>query len=233
MSLISKQLRSFLRKPSASEDFSSDGSNPIDLAFSLVDRSPMKILQIGASDGGLNDPIAHYLNQNQHDAILVEPLPESFKTLQKRYEACSRVKCLNVAIGNQSGEQTLYTISKDCPYEAKQLSSFSKEHLRKNGVKERHIRAITVPTFSLPDLVESENFQSIDLLQVDTEGFDAEIVEMALKLASPPRWINFEHLHIPKPRRVRLCALLKKAGYRWIHSSWDTFAWSDSPEMRT
>jgi hypothetical protein len=92
-------------------------------------------------------------------------------------------------------------------------------------VKERHIRSIEVTTLPLPQLLEEENIRSIDLLQVDTEGFDHVIVTMALGLEHKPRFINFEHLHLGKDSRLRLHEELRRAGYSWVLAGWDTLAW--------
>jgi hypothetical protein len=108
---------------------------------------------------------------------------------------------------------------------AEQFTSFSRNHLLRNGVKPRHIRSVEVETCSLSHLLQQENIQQVDLLQVDTEGFDAVVVRMALALERPPVFINFEHLHLAKPLRNALHQELKSAGYAWVHSNWDTLAW--------
>jgi hypothetical protein len=65
----------------------------------------------------------------------------------------------------------------------------------------------------------------IGFLQVDTEGYDAEVVRMAMQLESPPAYINFENVHLPGgPGLDALFEQLKAAGYLWIHDKWNTLA---------
>ena len=74
-------------------------------------------------------------------------------------------------------------------------------------------------------LVNEMKFSSIDLLQIDTEGFDDVIVGLALDLENRllPRAINFEHNHLKKKASEPFFDRLTASGYVWTNSDWDTF----------
>lgn len=207
--------------------------HPLELVFEILHlrRNPPCVVQIGASDGSLNDPLVDFLASSDCRAVLVEPLPEAFRQLSGRHAARPGIVCRQVAIDIVAGIRPLYTITDDCPYMGGQLTSFSRDHLLKNGVKPRHIKMIEVPTMPLSQILKEEGIKSIDLFQVDTEGFDDVIVQMALELECPPRFINFEHLHLPKEAEANLLQDLQSGGYSWVKSHWDTLAWklSDFP----
>lgn len=188
---------------------------------------PTRIVQIGASDGSRNDPLRSYLEVPNLllEAVLVEPLPVAFKALQHLYQSDARITLINAAIDEKKGSRLIYTITDDCPYVADQLTSFDRKHLLSNGVKARHIREVTVETITLDEMLNRCGFNSIDLMQVDTEGFDHIIVKLALELDEEkrPKTLNFEHNHIPQKAIPELFQHLKNCGYQWTNCDWDTF----------
>jgi FkbM family methyltransferase len=204
-----------------------ESGHQLELVFEILwyRQNPPCIVQIGASDGSLNDPLADFLATLECRAVLVEPLPEAFRQLSGRHAARSGIVCRQVAIDRVEGKRALYTITDDCPYMGGQLTSFSRDHLLKNGVKPRHIKTIEVPTMPLSRIVSEAGIERVDLLQVDTEGFDDVVVRMALGLPVPPRFINFEHLHLSKEAERNLHGDLRSGGYSWVKGDWDTLAW--------
>jgi FkbM family methyltransferase len=204
--------------------------SPLDIYLSLrmARNETISVVQIGASDGERNDPLRNYILKYPGliNAVLVEPLPDAVENLQKLYQGSQYVKICHAALSYVDGKQKIYSVVKDCPYMADQLSSFDRNHLLDNGVKSKHIETIEVDTVRLESLYSKYNLQSVDLFQIDTEGFDKEIVKMLLKMPSSfhPEAINFEHLHVPENELSHLCQLLQDAGYGFARSDWDTFA---------
>src|SRR6266545_3350252 len=50
-----------------------------------------------------------------------------------------------------------------------------------------------VPAVSLEELFAKYNVQRIDLLQIDTEGYDSEIIRMLFDTIWRPELVRFEH----------------------------------------
>lgn len=65
---------------------------------------------------------------------------------------------------------------------------------------------------------------TVTLLQIDTEGFDLEVIKLALKTKIIPSIINYEHANLSVEDRLKACRLLTKYGYRFLHGRWDTLA---------
>jgi hypothetical protein len=63
----------------------------------------------------------------------------------------------------------------------------------------------------------------VDLVVVDTEGYDAEILESIDFSAAPPRLVVYEHYHLG-PDEQRACReRLEAAGYETLEEGFDTF----------
>ena len=72
---------------------------------------------------------------------------------------------------------------------------------------EKYVEEVTVPCLTLPTLLRKRGIQGVNPLQVDTEGFDCEIVRMALDAELRPQIINyvaFPPLCREEPRSARL-----------------------------
>jgi FkbM family methyltransferase len=198
------------------------------LAHYLICRPGATFVQIGACDGVSEDPVHDFIRTGGFQALLVEPIPENFDRLRKSYEGAKNVVTARVAIGDQDGEIDLFKVkegsqSKD-PYWARQLASFDRAHLVRHGVSSDDIEMVRVPCLTLSSLIERYHLDKIDILQVDTEGFDAEVVGMALRLPIPPECLYFENFHLDAGKTPELFSRLQTHGYSWIHGYWNTLA---------
>ena len=136
---------------------------------------------------------------------------------------------IQAAIGERDGTANLYRVKKNDRMASQVdwnllFASFYREHLERHGIKPDQIEQITVPCRSLSSLVAELGLTKIDLLQVDTEGFDAEVVRMALKLPMRPDCINFEHVHLRMADRQPIFDLLEAKGYLLSYDVWNILA---------
>jgi FkbM family methyltransferase len=187
------------------------------------------VLQVGACDGVNNDPIRHYATRASTRAILIEPNPLAFARLKQTYAGLPNVTLVQAAIGDQDGDAYLYRVKSTGISEREidptlQIASFSRAHLEYHGKKAHEIERITVPCRTLPSLIGELGLEKIDLLQVDAEGFDANVVRMALRMPILPDCINFEHIHLTKADRRTLFDLLKVSGYVLGYDDWNILA---------
>lgn len=205
--------------------------DPLDLLLASYEArgETITILQVGACDGANRDPIHHYVIRGSTRAILIEPNPLAYARLEKTYAGLRNVTLIQTAIGERDGTANLYRV-KNIGQTASQdawnllFASFSREHLERHGIKPEQIEQITVPCRSLSSLAVELGLTKIDLLQVDTEGFDAKVVRMALNLPKQPDCINFEHVHLRMADRQPLFQLLEGNGYLLSHDSWNILA---------
>ena len=198
------------------------------LAYCLAEGFSEPFVQIGACDGVSGDPVHQFIRQGRLPAVLVEPIEASFQKLRSAYAGVPNVMTVHAALAGKTGTVDLYAVRAGAAsvdaFWAAQLTSFDKAHLLRHRVAEEDVVTVQVQAVTLQDLMRQTGLQSIGFLQVDTEGFDGEIVNMALALERTPSFINFENVHLPSNERDALFARLTASGYVWSHDRWNTLA---------
>ena len=174
----------------------------------ISDFSPLKQLfyknlhadfffvQIGANDGISYDPIFSLVTKEKVKGIVIEPIPDIFTQLKNNYKDYPQVEPLNLAIHKNKKEMTLYRVdpkNKKYPEWTKGTPSFNKSHHQLSFIEEEDIIEEIVKCISFDDLIEKYSIKKIDLLQIDTEGYDAEIIKMIDFDKLCPTIISFEH----------------------------------------
>ena len=129
------------------------------------------VVDVGASIGAFSIRSSLIVGE-KGKVIAIEPEPNSFKILDTNIKAnkLSNVLCLNLALSNKEGYENLH-IKSDIPY----WSSF-----KKNTVSYDKITTVKVKTLS--NLFSELKLQRIDLLKIDTQGYEKEIIEGSLEL---------------------------------------------------
>jgi FkbM family methyltransferase len=196
----------------------------------LHDGNPFFFVQIGANDGRIDDPIYKLISRYQLKGLLIEPVPDFFKSLVENYKDNTQLLFENSAIGNENGMSSFYKLRNDNPFsaEARGLAGFDKDILLKHekfipGVSQ-YIETISVKTITLQSLIDKYRLTHIDLLQVDTEGYDYEILKMVFSTKIRPHIINYEFVHLTPSDQNQSLSLLAKNGYKFINTKKDTLA---------
>ena len=204
------------------------------MAYYLATGESKTIVQIGACDGKSCDPLYRFLRTGKIKALLIEPMPGSHAQLIKNYAGVPNVAIIQAAISRTDGTMTMYSIRPGSKRgerdEGMLLASFYKEHLIRYGVAEADILPTTVPSLSLQTLLTSQKIADIDLLQIDTEGYDAEIVRMALDLPVLPKAINFEKKQLDTTTMADVHDRLQQKGYLLVYDEMNTLAVLESVE---
>src|SRR5262249_29159862 len=140
-------------------------------------------LVVGAFDGVENDPTSAFIRTHRCEAILVEPQPKPFERLRENMIAHDNIMLVNAAIDEISGFRDIYCVSvgtDELPSWTEQLASFRREHILNHEDKapgvSKHLITRRVPTVSFKDLFDRYGVESIDLLQIDAEGMDAQLL---------------------------------------------------------
>lgn len=209
-----------------------------DLSFSiaelLIDRELARsdggnVVQIGAFDGKSNDFTFDYIRKYGSNALLVEPQDEAFNELVKNYKNQDNLILEKVAIAEYDGVLPFYRIKEE--YHASfrlgpQLASSDRKHLE-NALSIEHleglpanrdecIECVEVPCLRFDSLLEKHNIEQISVLQIDTEGFDYEIIKMIDFNKIQPEIINFEIVHLSKETLDEAMLLLFEKGYEML-----------------
>jgi FkbM family methyltransferase len=199
-------------------------------------------VQVGGFDGVSFDPLRPHVVDGNLSGLIFEPIPQYFEKLQALYAGSDRVKPVNVAISEADGERTIWRFNPEAvergllPPHFAGISSFLMEDLLKDtGVLGRSspnaettaalrqlVQAVPVQCRTLSGLLRDEAVVEVDILQVDTEGYDYII----LKLFDFDRWrptiVHYEHQHLGPADREAAEALLRSHGYQIHREAYDT-----------
>jgi FkbM family methyltransferase len=208
-----------LRRPDAGFTLSLD----ILLAYyrySCSSPAPLRYCQVGAFNGVMQDPVFPLIEKYNLTGILLEPQPQPFEELRRNYARFQGFKLINAAISDRNGTQTLYKVRHDAkgPEWLHGIASFDKSVLLRHAgsvpglesmLETQEVRAVTFAT-----LFEECGVDRLDFLQIDTEGYDGEI----LRLFDFERYkvpiVNFEHKHLSRQDSERSLSLLIDHGYK-------------------
>lgn len=209
-----------------------------DLRFGIAEYIIQSILKtqpdavvvgIGAFDGKSNDFLFDYIREYPVKAVLVEPQPEAFRLLSQNYKGIDNVVLENAAMAWEDKVLPLYRIKTEYHGAfrlAPQLASFNRQHLvhalseqNLKGLpadREQCLESIDVPSLSFESLLKKHNLTRLDILQIDTEGFDYEIVKMLDFSKIQPKVINFEIVHLSFEELNEAIDLLIRNGYQTL-----------------
>lgn len=195
-------------------------------------NKPLFIVQIGANDGISHDPVHKYIKRDNCEGVLLEPQKDVFdRFLTHLYHKNKGIRLVNAALGYADGVSTLYKISFSNARWATGLATFNRSVLEKafhsghvakqaqkenikvpasinEGIAEEKIEVISSKT-----LIQRYGIKKIDLLQVDTEGFDFEIIKMFDMNIIKPRAIIYENSHLPDALKEECRQYLINNGY--------------------
>lgn len=201
------------------------------------------VVQIGANDGINNDPIHKFIKRDNWQGVLLEPQKYVFeKYLKPLYKKTKGINVLNAALDVKDGVKPIYKISISNSRWATGLTSFNKQVLEeavrsgyvenqagKEGIllpvnKEDFISEEKVECISTETLLKKFSIKNIDWLQIDTEGFDFEIIKMFNISATQPKVIVYENLHLSPVDKLECINHLKYNGYGCLNFGGNTLA---------
>lgn len=214
-----------------------------------LESDHLNVVVVGANDGKNNDPLYEYLTttQRKNTVILIEPQQQLIPYLQENYRFHPHAHIVNAAIG-QEGKITLYGVKKeywgrlDVPYAKERnwpdyraptgITSASQAHviewLQKHLLEvdaDNAIEAFTVNSQDLKKTLQSVGVDGpIDVLQIDTEGFDDEVIYSSSLRDIKPKIIFFEATHLSEQQKLGLINTLQSAGYRLFDASENSIA---------
>ena len=207
----------------------------IDYIFDLANRRGRDVffLQVGANDGLMDDPIHFLVRKYGWWGVLLEPDPQLFERLKENYSGVDGPILVNAALSPINGKTTFYRIRMDekMPNWCALLGSFRREVIlsNKNDVPEieTHIVEDRIESISFHSLVARYKPPRIDLIVIDTEGYDLEILRQLDLIRFRPDLIVYEHKHLNELERTIAADLLIANGY-----SVQSTAWANTAAMR-
>jgi len=172
-------------------------------------------VEIGANDGIDSDPIHSYVIENNWSGILVEPDPKIFAKLQQTYLGRENLIFEQCAISDVTGHVDLYTGIMD-------NTSVQSSGMHNTLVKSRgecyftiNPEVISVPSITTSALLEKHNVTKVDVLLIDTEGYDFVILKLFPFDRFRPTAIICEYvnLHLMNQTPDEMKSFLEDLGY--------------------
>lgn len=204
-------------------------------------NSPVKCIQVGANDGKINDPIHKYVTEYKWDSIHVEPQTWVYENqLKKTYQNYPNARLENAAIADSNIELPFYHLSFTTERWATGLSGFDKSSLqhqidrgyvdrkaKQHGVetptnKEDYITESKVMTSTFDQLTDKYNFDKVDFLCIDTEGFDYEVLKLFNFSKFQPKVVLYESKNLKDEDYIASKSILEKNGYKLYWQKGDT-----------
>lgn len=203
----------------------------------------LKVVQIGANDGFNKDPVHKFIRRDNWQGVLLEPQPDVYeKYLKKLHKNTRGIHTLNAALDYIDGSRTMYKLAVSDNRWAHGLSSFNRDVLEKAidsgriankleeegrpvpSRKEDYIQEVSVSCISSATLLKKYQIGRPDFLQIDTEGFDYEIIKIFNIPENKPRVIVYENHNLSAKVNQECEDFLRSEGYVVKEYSGDTLA---------
>lgn len=177
-------------------------------------------IEIGANDGVSADLIHDFIVRDRWEGILVEPVKFVFERLVKNYSKQKGLAFENIAIGEIDGTKEFYWLKKTddkLPVFYDRLGSFVKDVLlyHKHAIPniEDYIMVDQVKTLTFESLAKKHKVKKLDVVAIDTEGYDFEIIKLINYNELAPKLIIFENKHLKPEVYSESEKFLKSKGY--------------------
>jgi FkbM family methyltransferase len=189
-------------------------------------------VEVGSNDGEQHDHLRPLIHAHAWRGIMVEPVPYVFERLRDGYAGLDRVILENSAIADRDGRLPFFHLAEagdgeELPRWYDGIGSFSRDNVLAHG---RHIDGIAarlveteVSCLTFDSLLRKHGVERVDLLLVDTEGYDWELLRAIDLETWMPRLVVYEHYHLSRDDRAACRAHLERLGYEAMEEGFDTF----------
>lgn len=190
------------------------------------------LLKIGSFDGITNDPIYNlFIKYDNWKGDFIEPVSYIFDRLEKNLSNISqRVRLHKCAIGQKDEVKEIYFIrgDKSMPGWIEQTGSLNLDMLTRleatyPGIN-NNIESEKIKTYTFDSFIRKNQIKDIDLLHIDTEGYDSIILNsIDFDIWDIPL-IMFEHVHMNRDEYRKILRNLSDLNYRLSYWEYDTIA---------
>lgn len=214
--------------------------DPYECALAELADEDSTVVVVGAMDGVRHDALAKHLLKNEKwGGVLIEPVKDYFDRLVSNYRHRSNFQFANVAIMPEAGPAEIHRVSKEAiesgqvPSWCDGISTFfpGQGAITLGNIKE-NVQTETVECVRFKDIVSTYGLSQIDILQIDTEGADAEVFRQIWNIGFRPKVINLEVVWMEDFDLEMIQATLEGAGYNISRSGDNLIAVKKSQTQR-
>jgi FkbM family methyltransferase len=187
-------------------------------------------IQVGANDGVSFDFLYEFVTKRNSSGIVIEPIKEYFDELVENYNGFPEIIKINKAVHPKLKNIIINRVSAESfnkyPDWVKGIGSIDAEHHKRTGIVEsKDIVQEEVEADNLMNIINSNiKIKEINYFQVDTEGFDFEILKMIDFKKIKPSIIKFESVNLTHEGKRSSNSLLRKQNYFLFNEFGDTVA---------
>ncbi len=144
-----------------------------DLKYLLQDKNLETVFDVGANVG----QTAKLITQHFPDSTTYsfEPIPSTFDLLTEKMKPFANVKPVNIAFGEQAGQAEILTT----PLCETNTLLVNRRQKKASDTQEE---MVTVNIDTVDNFCLQRNIESINLLKIDTEGFEINVLKGSKKL---------------------------------------------------
>lgn len=192
-----------------SDEFEHFGLTLTSALSTHFEHADTQLVQVGANDGVHTDPMYGWIVKYGWRALLVEPMPAPFVALEEQHRDRPNVVVANVAVADSNGTRTMWSDRGG----RHAVSTFRPE---RNILRhERDLLTVDVDCMTFTTLMEQYGLDDLDILQIDTEGYDLEVMRLVDLDRFHPSVIHLEFYLLPIDERLELFDILDRHGYAW------------------
>ena len=173
------------------------------IELNRLQKEKCKVLVIGAMDGISHDNLHEFIIDN-HDweTIFVEPIQKYFDELKQNYKNKANAHFENSALSDKDKPAYIYRVDYDAiknqqvPKWSNGISSLNKNTIISLGIPENFILEEQVNCLTVDNLIKKYNLSSIDVLQIDAEGYDYFLFNEFWEKGIKPKFLCLEIVHM-------------------------------------
>ena len=200
----------------------------------FADTHPEPVfIEIGANDGVAEDHLAPFIRRHRWKGVMVEPVPHVFERLRENYDDLGGVALENAAIASHDGTVPFHILAPTAETGKAGLDGGDLfGSLRPDSVEgiwsdfpelERRLDTIEVPCMSFASLCRRHGIDRLDLLVIDSEGYDHEILAQVDIDGLRPRIVVYEYCHMTGETRRECESRFEALGYELMDEGLDTW----------
>lgn len=188
------------------------------LERNFPENKKFNFIQVGANDGVSFDFLYDFVTKRNSQGVVIEPVKDYFNELEINYKGFEAIVKVNKAV---HPFEKMISINKIAPTAihkypdwVKGIASLDDVHHLKTGIDTNDIVKEEVEADTLMNIL-NDNLLSftVDYFQVDTEGFDFEVIKQLDFDFFKPSIIKYEKVHLKYVEDLNLKTLLKLNKY--------------------
>lgn len=181
-------------------------------------KSDFNFIQIGANDGISFDFLYDFIVSRRSKGVVLEPVSEYYCELVENYKNYKDILPVNIAVHPDLKSIKIFKIKETSKYKypdwVKGIASFDPQHHVRLKIETEDITEEIVHGDTLSNIINSYYLpKKIDYIQIDTEGFDFQILKMIDFKSIFPSMIKFESINLLADEKVKAIKILLENGY--------------------